>query len=118
MAGELAFPDRFVGQAGRAKVAYRCPCRAARAVEPAHLFAQMGTPLIEQIGTRGALDPARIAGDVMVPDRVLDRVLARDGLSHLYGAPDVVTPDAAWSDRARPLLADLGIPAVRGSHLT
>lgn len=114
MVRELAFPDMFVGHCGRAKVAYCCAYGAARAVEPAHVFAQMGTPMIVQIGTCGALRSDLSAGEVMVPDKVA----ARDGIAHLYSGSGEITLDPAWSDRARHLLKDLNIPAVRGSHLT
>lgn len=114
MVREMAFPDMFIGHFGAAKVAYCCAYGAARAVEPAHVFAQMGTPLIVQIGTCGALRLDLSAGAVMVPDKVA----AKDGVAHLYSGSDVLTLDPAWSDRARRVLTDLNIPAVRGSHLT
>jgi len=111
---EIAFPDMFVGRHGDARVAYCCAYGAARAVEPAHIFAQMGTKLIVQIGTCGAIDPALRAGMVMVPQTVA----ARDGISQLYGAPDVQTLDSYWVDRARQVVTQMGFQYRGGGHLT
>jgi uridine phosphorylase len=111
---ELPFPDIFTGRHGAAKVAYCCAYGAARAVEPAHIFAQMGTGLIVQIGTCGAINPGLRAGMVMVPQTVA----ARDGISQLYGAPDVLTLDTHWVERARQVAADMGLTHAGGGHLT
>ena len=111
---EVAFPDMFIGWHGDAKVAYCCAYGAARAVEPAHIFAQMGTRLVVQIGTCGAIDPALRAGMVMVPQTVA----ARDGISQLYGAPEVLTLDPYWVDRARQIVAQMGLHHAGGGHLT
>ena len=111
---ETAFPDMFLGHHNGGRIAYCCAYGAARAVEPAQIFAQMGTPLIIQIGTCGAMDATLATGTVMVPDTVA----ARDGLSHLYGAGPVVALDPHWSARARALLAGRALPFARGAHLT
>lgn len=111
---ETAFPDIFVGRHGPARVAYCCAYGAARAVEPAHVFAQIGTPLVVQIGTCGAVAPGLGTGMVMVPQRVV----ARDGLSRLYAEGDVLELDDEWSSRARDHLGRMGIDVIGGLHLT
>jgi len=111
---ELPFPDMFTGRHGAARVAYCCAYGAARAVEPAHIFAQMGTRLIVQIGTCGAIHPSLRAGMVMVPQTVA----ARDGISQLYGAPEVLTLDHVWGDRARQEVTAMGLLHRGGGHLT
>jgi purine-nucleoside phosphorylase len=111
---ETAFPDVFLGNWKGARLAYCCAYGAARAVEPAHVFAQMGTPLIIQIGTCGALDRGLRAGMVMVPDIVVPR----DGMSHLYGANGDLPLDPYWAGRARVALADMGFATRSGKHLT
>lgn len=111
---ETAFPDIFIGNWKGARLAYCCAYGGARAVEPAHVFAQMGTPLIIQIGTCGALDRRLRAGMVMVPDVVVPR----DGMSHLYGANGDLLLDPYWAGRAREVLDDLGFATRGGKHLT
>lgn len=111
---ESAFPDIHLGRHRGRLVAYACAYGAARAVEPAHVFAQMGTPLLIQIGTCGAIDAGLAAGSVAVPDLIV----ARDGLSALYGAGSEVATSRGWSDRAVAALARRGVLAARTRHLT
>ena len=65
---ETGFPDMFLGRWKGVSIAYCCAYGAARAVEPAHIFAQMGTPLLIQIGTCGSMDGSLQTGMVMAPD--------------------------------------------------
>ena len=111
---EAALPDIFLGRHGDARIAYCCAYGAARAVEPAHVFAQMGVPLIVQIGTCGALAPGLGAGSVMVPDLAL----ARDGVSGSYGGDAAVALDVRTNRAARKALDGMGIPHHNGTHLT
>jgi purine-nucleoside phosphorylase len=111
---EAAFPDIYLGRFGDARVAYCCAYGAARAAEPAHVFAQLGTPLIVQIGTCGAVTPDFRAGSVAVPGSAL----ARDGVSQTYLEGDAFVLDAAWADLARRALAARGIPAMDCRHMT
>jgi purine-nucleoside phosphorylase len=111
---ETAFPDIFIGKWNGIPVAYCCAYGAARAVEPAHVFARMGTPLLIQIGTCGAMDGDLETGIVMVPDTVE----GRDGVSHLYFQATTLAFDARATDRARSLLTNRGIPVAGGRHLT
>lgn len=111
---ETAFPEIFLGRHGKARVAYCCAYGAARAAEPAHVFAQMGTPLLIQIGTCGGLSPELQAGQVMVPDRVH----ARDGVAGGYDPAPILPLAPDWSATARAALRQRGVAAVGGTHLT
>jgi hypothetical protein len=111
---ETAFPDIFLGQSGTLTVAYCCAYGAARAVEPAHIFAQMGTPLLVQIGTCGGIDARLDPGTVMVPDRAL----GRDGVSQHYHPGETVALDPTLATAARAHLAAQGIATTQGTHLT
>lgn len=111
---ETAFPDIFTGTWNGISVAYCCAYGAARAVEPAHVFAQMGTPLLIQIGTCGALDSGLQTGTVMVPDTAI----GRDGVSRLYHLSEEVNLDARAAVRARALLTQQGIAVAGGRHMT
>ena len=111
---ETAFPDIFTGRWNGIPIAYCCAYGAARAVEPAHVFARMGTPLLIQIGTCGAMDGQLETGTVMVPDTVE----GRDGVSQLYCRDHVLALDPTQTARARALLTSRGIPVAGGRHLT
>lgn len=111
---ETAFPDMFLGTWKGARVAYCCAYGAARACEPAHVFAQMGTRLLIQIGTCGALVPDAAPGTVILPTRCA----ARDGVSPHYGGAEVEILDAGWIARARADLTARKIEVRDGPHLT
>jgi len=111
---ETAFPDIFLGRDGDLTVAYCCAYGAARAVEPAHVFAQMGTPLLVQIGTCGGIDARLDPGTVMVPDQAV----GRDGVSHHYHPGETIALDRDLSTTARAHLATQGIATTNGTHLT
>ena len=111
---ETQFPDIFTGKWNGLSVAYCCAYGAARAVEPAHVFAQMGTPLLIQIGTCGAIDSGLETGTVMVPDAAA----GRDGVSQHYCSAATIDLDLGYATRARTLLAKRGIVVDRGAHLT
>ncbi len=111
---ETAFPEIYVGRLGPARVAYCCAYGAARAVEVVHVLAQIGTPLIVQIGTCGALQPGLATGMVAVPTKAI----ARDGVSETYGAGELVDLDVSWSDWAVKSLKTRGLTITQGLHLT
>lgn len=111
---ETAFPDIFTGFFGDAKVAYSCAYGAARAAEVAHVLAHVGTPLVVQIGTCGALQPGISAGTVAVPGTVL----SRDGVASTYVGQDKMNLDQGWARRATAILESRGIPVFSGTHLT
>lgn len=111
---ELAFPDMFAGSWNDVDVVYCCAYGAARAVEPAHIFAQLGTPLLIQIGTCGTLDPQASSGKVILPESCA----ARDGVSQHYGAGQTVRMDAHWLERAERHLNGHAVETQRAYHLT
>ena len=111
---ELPFPDMFVGTFDDARIAYCCAYGAARAVEPAHVFAQLGTPLLIQIGTCGVMVEDIDPGTVAVPRTAS----ARDGVSVHYGAGEVVDFDRHWADRAEVALRARDIPVRQTRHVT
>lgn len=111
---ETAFPDIFTGRHGAARVGYCCAYGAARAAEVAHVFAQIGTPLIVQIGTCGALQPGIGTGTVAIPRMAL----ARDGVTPTYGGGDRVALSREWGDIAAAMLTARGIAVTHGTHLT
>ena len=111
---ELDFPDMFIGEWRGIPVAYCCAYGAARAVEPAHIFAQLGTPLLIQIGTCGILDPTVRPGSAILPE-FCD---ASDGISSLYGAAESVRINNKWIASAERLLQDHDLDTRRTHHLT
>ncbi|WP_419909172.1 hypothetical protein [Hoeflea sp.] len=111
---ELAFPDMFAGSWNGVEIVYCCAYGAARAVEPAHIFAQLGTPLLIQIGTCGTLDPEASTGKVILPETCA----ARDGVSQHYRAGETVRTDAHWLQRAEHHLNRRDVETQRARHLT
>ncbi len=111
---ELPFPDMFVGNWNGLSVAYCCAYGAARAVEPAHIFAQMGTPLLIQIGTCGTLDVDVSTGMVALPGSCA----ARDGVSQYYGASETVYTASELVDLAETALGARHVGTTRTKHLT
>lgn len=111
---ETSFPEMYTGYWNGHRVAYCCAYGAARAVEPAHVFAQLGTPLLIQIGTCGTLDAEASTGQVILPETCA----ARDGVSQHYGAGETVRTDGQWIARAETLLAGEQVYTQRAHHLT
>jgi uridine phosphorylase len=111
---ETPFPDIYLGRHGKTRVAYCCAYGAARAAEPTHVFAQIGTPLVVQIGTCGALTDRLKTGQVAVPQVVA----ARDGVGASYGGSGMVTLDRNWSLGACTALRASGVDAIETRHLT
>jgi len=111
---ELAFPDMFIGDSNGCSIAYCCAYGAARAVEPAHIFAQLGTPLLIQIGTCGTLDIDIGTGTVVLPETCV----ADDGVSHLYGAGKSVSTNHDKVNSAEQHLQQQGVKTKRTHHLT
>lgn len=111
---ELEFPDMFVGTWHGLSIAYCCAYGAARAVEPAHIFAQMGTPVLIQIGTCGTLDMDVSTGMVALPESCA----ARDGVSQHYGAGATVFTAPDLVDMAQERLTDRNVRVSLTKHLT
>ena len=111
---ELRFPDIFIGRWRDKRLAYCCAYGAPRAVEVAHLFAQLGAKLVVQIGTCGGLQARLKPGDIILPEVAI----ARDGVAHLYGATEAALASPNWSSRAKSTLLERGHRAHQGTHLT
>ncbi len=111
---ELPFPEMYLGSWNGNRVAYCCAYGAPRAVEPAHIFAQLGTPLLIQIGTCGTLDAEASTGKVILPETCA----ARDGISQCYGVTDTIDTDQNWLERSEALLAAEQVQTQRAFHLT
>ncbi|MEO9684760.1 MAG: hypothetical protein ABJF86_06565 [Tateyamaria sp.] len=111
---ELAFPEIYTGDWNGIRVAYCCAYGAARAVEPVHVFSQLGTQTLIQIGTCGSLDADATTGVVALPEECV----AQDGISQYYGAKPLVYTDPALVTAAEQSLTKRGIPTQRTRHLT
>jgi purine-nucleoside phosphorylase len=111
---ELAFSDTFAGEYRGKSIAYGCAYGAARAVEPAHIFAQLWTKTLIQIGTCGMLDVKASMGMVALPERCA----ARDGVSQHYGAHAYVSTDAKLVDIAEDQLAQRYVASAHTMLLT
>jgi purine-nucleoside phosphorylase len=111
---ELKFPDIFWGRWKGRKVAFCMAYGAPRTVEVIHLFGVLGTKLAVQIGTCGGLQSHLKPGDVILPDVAF----CREGVAHMYGAPDAVLGSADWLDKAQDHLKARGHTTYRGPHVT
>ncbi|MCB9450965.1 MAG: hypothetical protein H6672_05970 [Anaerolineaceae bacterium] len=111
---ELAFPDIFWGHWKDRKIGFCMAYGAARTVEIIHLFGVLGTKLAVQIGTCGGLQAHLKPGDVILPDVAI----CREGVAHMYGAPDAVLGSAQWLDAAQHHLDARGHTTYRGTHVT
>lgn len=111
---ELGMPDLWHGWYGEVPVAY-CPAYgAARAVEPVHVLASVGTPVVVQIGSCGGLQPDVHTGDIVVPESAV----IGEGASHYYGGRGVASANLGRVTRAASLLASRGLFAHRGQIVT
>ena len=111
---ELAFPDIFWGRWRDKKVVFCCAYGASRTVEIIHIFTQIGTKLAVQIGTCGGLQSHLKSGDIILPEVAF----CRDGVAHLYDAPEAALGFPEQLSRARQLLEARGHTTYRGPHVT
>ncbi len=111
---ELEFPDIFWGRWKDKKVAFCCAYGAPRTVEVIHLFGSLGTKLAVQIGTCGGLQSYLKPGDIILPEVAF----CRDGVAHMYGAPDAAIGSIEWISRAQNLLEERHHTTYRGPHVT
>lgn len=112
---ELAFPEMYIGRFRGRPVVYSCVYGAPRAVEPAHVFGAIGSPLLVQIGSCGALDAEVRTGDIVLPDAVA----IGEGASQYY-EPGATTSqaDAGLVEAARGAFTARGFTVHIGPHLT
>ncbi len=111
---ELAFPEFHLGRHRGTPVAYSCAYGAPRAVEPLHVFGELGTPVVVQIGSCGALQPGMATGDIVLPERAA----IGEGASQYYGGSGWSEPAPDLVDAAAEAFARRGLRVHRGSHVT
>jgi purine-nucleoside phosphorylase len=113
---ELAFPDLHLGRrpGDGLPVVYSCVYGAARAVEPVHIFGELGAPVVVQIGSCGSLQPGVRTGDIVVPEVAA----IGEGASRYYGGSGTSAADPALVERAAAACAERGFRVHRGSHVT
>jgi purine-nucleoside phosphorylase len=112
---QLAFPDLYVGRRpDGVHVAYACVYGAPRAVEPVHIFGELGTPVVVQIGSCGSLQSGVETGDIVVPETAA----IGEGASQYYGGAGSSAADAALVDAADAAFTARNFRVHRGSHVT
>ncbi|MCB9457058.1 MAG: hypothetical protein H6671_13805 [Anaerolineaceae bacterium] len=111
---ELKFPDIFWGRWKDRKIGFCMAYGAPRTVEIIHLFGVLGTKLAVQIGTCGGLQAHLKPGDIILPDVAI----CREGVAHMYGAPDAVLGSSQWLETAQQRLKARGHTTYRGTHVT
>ena len=113
---ELAFPEYHLGRrpADGLAVLYSCIYGAPRAVEPVHVFGQLGTPTVVQIGSCGSLQPEVHTGDIVLAETAA----IGEGASQYYGGCGSSSATPALVDQAEQAFSALGFRVHRGSHVT
>ncbi len=113
---ELRFPEYHLGcrRADAMPVLYSCVYGAPRAVEPVHVFGQLGTPTVVQIGSCGSLQPQVRTGDVVLAETAA----IGEGASQYYGGFDTSAATPALVDCAEADLRARGFRVHRGAHVT
>jgi len=113
---ELAFPEYHLGRrpSDGLAVLYSCVYGAPRAVEPVHVFGQLGTPTVVQIGSCGSLQPQVRTGDVVLADTAA----IGEGASQYYGGQVSSSATPSLVDRAEEAFTSLGFRVHRGPHVT
>ena len=113
---ELAFPEYHLGRrpTDGLPVLYSCVYGAPRAVEPVHVFGQLGTPMVVQIGSCGALQPEVRTGDVVLAETAA----IGEGASQYYGGDGVSAAAPGLVDRAEAAFSSRGFRVHRGPHVT
>jgi purine-nucleoside phosphorylase len=128
-ARELALPGLYHGWYAGVPVAFGFVYGAARAVEPVHIFGEIGsTPTVVLIGSCGGIAPLVSTGDVVLPEQAV----IEESTSQHYRAPAAAglqatgetepagqaTGDAGLLDRAGAVLDRQGITVHRGITVT
>jgi len=113
---ELGFPDFHLGRRPEdgSPVLYSCVYGAARAVEPVHIFGELGTPAVVQIGSCGSLQAGIATGDIVIPREAT----IGEGASQYYGGVGSSLADGDLADRAAATFEARGFRVHRGAHVT
>lgn len=111
---ELAFPEFHFGRYRGAPVLYSCAYGAPRAVEPVHVFGELGTPTVVQIGSCGALQRGINTGDIVLPEQAT----IGEGSSQYYGGQGRSSATPALVNAAEAAFTRQGFRVHRGSHIT
>jgi len=113
---ELAFPEYHLGRrpADGLGVLYSCIYGAPRAVEPVHVFGQLGTPTVVQIGSCGSLQPGVCTGDIVLAETAA----IGEGASQYYGGSGSSSATPALVDLAEQAFSTLGFRVHRGPQFT
>src|SRR5215207_2270041 len=107
---ELGFPDIFWGRWKDRKIGFCMAYGAPRTSEIIHIFGSLGAKLAVQIGTCGGLQSHLKPGDIILPEVAF----CRDGVAHLYDAPDAALGSGEWIERAQQRLLERGHTTYRG----
>jgi len=113
---ELRFPEYHLGRrpADGLSVLYSCVYGAPRAVEPVHVFGELGTPTVVQIGSCGSLQPQVHTGDIVLAESAA----IGEGASQYYGGEGASAATVELVDRAQAALVARGFGVHRGAHVT
>ncbi|MCW2777525.1 MAG: hypothetical protein JWN17_1250, partial [Frankiales bacterium] len=112
---ELGMPDLWWGRRADGVPVAWCPAYgAARAVEPVHVLAVCGTPVVVQVGSCGGLQPGLRTGDVLLPTRAT----IGEGASRYYGGTDAADADPDLVARAAEALRARGLPVHTGPSIS
>jgi len=95
-------------------VLYSCVYGAPRAVEPVHVFGELGTPTVVQIGSCWSLQRQVRTGDVVLAESAA----IGEGASQYYGGAGTATATPALVDLAEAAFVSRGFRVHRGSHVT
>jgi len=113
---ELRFPEYHLGRrpADGMCVLYSCVYGAPRAVEPVHVFGDLGTPTVVQIGSCGSLQPQVGTGDIVLAESAA----IGEGASQYYGGQGSSTATPELVDRAQAGFVARGFRVHRGAQVT
>lgn len=111
---ELAFPEFHLGRYHDVAVLYSCAYGTPRAVEPVHVCGELGSAVVVQIGSCGALQSGIATGDIVIPERAT----IGEGASQYYGGRGTSEPTPALVAAAEEAFTRRGLRVHRGPHFT
>lgn len=111
---ELKFPDMYLGEYQGSKIMFCCAYGAPRAVEPVHIFGELGTKKVIQIGSCGGLQPNIHTGEIVIP--VTSHI--GEGASQYYEQIGESTATRSLVSMASRKLREIGFKTHVGSHIS